>query len=332
MDIPVITHKEIFVIGDVHGCATELNALLDKLPLKRETAIVFLGDYIDRGPASRQVVETLLELGRRLDVFPLLGNHESLLLDLMSAPTSLNSARFIYNGGGATLQSYSKQPGDYLIPDEHLAFLRGLKLAYQSEQHLFVHAGLPDVALDELDEARDRATLLWVRGPFLNSTFSWSKTVVHGHTHVRKVHVDDRRINVDTGCVYDHMLSAIHLPSREVYQVARRAGAEHGYLREPPGSKRKAVRFEGRVDVALSEPRGLPMFNTMNYNDFGLLLRSARSTGTRLLALHQQVEGTIFPNDSYLQVTFKGVVVRVEDASSGFRYGIRFHAPAKSTG
>lgn len=327
MDIPFIPNKELFVIGDVHGCAEELQALLQKLPLSRGCGLVLVGDYIDRGPSSRQVVDTLLDVSANVDVYPLMGNHEALLLDFLDDPTPLHSARFVYNGGGATLQSYCGKPGDYHIPDAHVAFFRSLRLVYQSESHIFVHAGLPDVPLGELDDEEHKETMLWVRTPFHHSTFSWGKTIVHGHSRVPGIQMDTRRINVDTGCVYDNLLSAVHLPSGRVYQVARRGVTDHVYLREPSPSRRRAVRFEGQVDVALSEPRDLPMFRTLNYNDFGLLLVSTRVPDTQVLALHNQVAGTIFPSDDYARVDFRGVVVRVEQAGTEFRYGIQFEQP-----
>lgn len=330
LDIPVIPHGEIFVIGDVHGCADELDALLAKLPLTKQSAVVMVGDYVDRGPASRRVLDTLLELRSRVALYPLLGNHEALLLDFIHDPTPLNSARFIYNGGGATLQSYADRPGDYYFPQAHLELLRSLRLAYQTPTHVFVHAGLPEVPLDQLTEELHRETMLWVRSLFHRSTFSWGKVVVHGHSRVRRVDWQPRRINVDTGCVYDNLLSAIHLPSGEVFEVARRSAGEHEFLRDPPDSKRRAVRFDGRLDVALGEPRGLPMFVTLNYNDFGLLLESARIKNVQVLSLGQGVAGTIFPNDTYARVDFRGVVVRIEEVSGVYRYGIRFDSPAKA--
>ncbi len=328
MDIPVIPQKEIFVIGDIHGCADELTALLDKLPLRPDTAVVFVGDYIDRGPASRRVIDTVLDLGKRVPVYPLMGNHEALLLDFMEEPSPLNSARFIYNGGGATLQSYCEKPGDYDFPETHVAFLLSLKLAYQTDSYVFVHAGLPDLPLNEIHEQAHRETLLWIRGPFHRSSFRWGKTVVHGHSRVPRVEIKPQRINVDTGCVYDNLLSAIHLPSRQVFSVAKRGAVEHTFLREPPESKRRAVRFEGQVDVTLTEPKGLPVFATLNYNDFGLLLVSVRTPDVQVLSVGQEIAGVIFPNDRYVHVQFRGTVVRIEKDGSVYRYGVRFHTPA----
>jgi len=274
------------------------------------------------------VIDLVLELRARAAVYPLLGNHEALLLDCLDDPSPLHVGRFVYNGGGATLQSYSQQPGDYKIPGPHVDFLRSLRLAYQSDAHLFVHAGLPDLPVKELREDEHRETMLWVRETFHRSTFRWGKVVVHGHSRVDDVEVGPARINVDTGCVYENKLSAIHLPSGQVYQVLKRGTVEHGYLREPAASRRKAVRFEGHVDVALSEPRGLPMFTTLNYNDFGLLLVSTRNPEMEVLSVGQHVTGTIFPNDSHVRVSFRGAVVRVENWGVAFRYGIRFDAPA----
>jgi len=124
-----------------------------------------------------------------------------------------------------------------------------------------VHAGLPEPPVDELDEQQDRETLLWIRGPFHQSTYRWGKTVVHGHSRVVQVFMDGRRINVDTGCVYDNLLSAVELPSCRVFQVAKRgvvkvlrSGIRHGpahvdlfYGTPTPGNLKAAERFAANI-------------------------------------------------------------------------------------
>lgn len=328
LTISTIEQEDLFVIGDVHGCVDQLGELLHKLPLGPKSAIVFVGDYIDRGPSSRQVIELILELRRYHRVFPLLGNHESLLLDFIDDPTPLKRARFTYNGGGATLQSYCVESGEFSIPPEHVAFFRSLSLAQQTSSHVLVHAGLPDLPLDAIRLQEQRDTLLWVRGTFHRSTFDWGKTIVHGHSRVPKVHIDPRRINVDTGCVYGGALSAVHLPSLRTYRVPMRAPVTHEYLREPAPSRRKAVRFPGRVDVRLSEPEGLPLFHTLNFNDFGVLLACSTESDSFVLSVHQEVAGTLLPDDERGNVDFRGVVVRVEGAAPPYQYAVQFHAPA----
>lgn len=331
MNIPKIENKDLYVIGDVHGCADEFHALLDKLPLEAHSGIVLVGDYIDRGPKSRDVIDTLLELKQQRDIYPLLGNHESLLLEFLGDPSPSRRARFTYNGGGATLQSYSTEPGNFSIPEEHVTFIRGLPLAFQTSSHLFVHAGLPSVPISELNAEKHRKTLLWVRREFHASTYQWDKVVVHGHSRVAEVYRDERRINVDTGCVYSGKLSALHVPSGRIYQVPRTVSFRHEFLRDSPSSRREAVRFDGQLDIVFTEPEGLPAFQTVNYSDFGVLVECPTKPEEHLLALHAQVVGTLLPRDDSVNINFRGDVVRIDEVAHRNRYAIRFDAPVKAS-
>src|SRR5579864_4865919 len=112
----------LYAIADIHGCDEELRALLKLLPLDRSSRVVFLGDYIDRGPNSAGVVDTILELEEYCQVVCLLGNHELMLREFLDGSDPRLSARFIYNGGGATLASYSNDDGVFVIPEEHVDF------------------------------------------------------------------------------------------------------------------------------------------------------------------------------------------------------------------
>ncbi|MCU0692224.1 MAG: metallophosphoesterase [Polyangiaceae bacterium] len=328
MIIPHIEHEEIIVIGDIHGCADELRELISKLPLDSDCAVVMIGDFIDRGPDSRKVIETVLDLSRSVDLFPLMGNHESMLLEFLNDPWSLQGSRFLLSGGGATLESYSNVPGTFDIPRTHLQFLRGLPMVCESSSYIFVHAGLPNARLADLLDGDHAETLLWVREEFHQSGFEWGKTVVHGHSPVRQVLVTSRRINVDTGCVYDNMLSAIHLPSHRIYSVEKRTLAEHAYLREPPTSRRRAVRFSGQIDVALTQPQGLPIFHTLNFNDFGVLMVNRWAPSSQLLRKNDQIAGVLFPTDRFSRERFTGVVVHVASVDGTYQYGVRFDRPA----
>src|SRR5688500_9784566 len=112
----------LFAIGDIHGCVDELRQLLNQLPRSSESTLVFLGDYIDRGPASREVIDTLLGLAQQDHVVPLMGTHEAMFHDFLRDPHSPGGASFIYNGRSATLASYAN--GDqYVIPESHIECL-----------------------------------------------------------------------------------------------------------------------------------------------------------------------------------------------------------------
>lgn len=213
-----------FTIGDVHGCARELERLLAALPLAEDDTIVFVGDYIDRGPESRAVIDLLLELERRpgiTSVF-LKGNHEDMCLGYLGREGNWGEA-WCLNGGAATLRSYdidARLRGEQAavrVPPAHLAFLERLVPAYFAEGHLIVHAGVrPDVPWAE-QEAED---LLWIREEFILRPHMLPQTVVFGHTPQRHVLVDlPYKIGIDTGCVYGGMLTALELHERRLWQV-----------------------------------------------------------------------------------------------------------------
>lgn len=219
----------IYAVGDIHGCVNKLKrlhlAIQDDAAARRATRriVVYLGDYVDRGPDSAGVVDFLLD--RPLPGFEtiyLKGNHEDFLLRF------LEDARFIeawfMNGGDATLESYdvdifdpalSENRAESLrrrfasaIPPAHLAFYRHLKLWHVEGDYAFVHAGvrpgLPLAAQRDVD-------LLWIRHEFLGSDADFGHVVVHGHTPTWRPDVRPNRIGIDTGAVYGGALTALAL-------------------------------------------------------------------------------------------------------------------------
>ena len=154
-----------------------------------------------------------------------MGNHEAMLADFLDSPGSLGGGMFVYNGGSSTLASYADQLGEYRIPEDHLAFFRGLELCHQTPDYFFAHAGVPEIPLEELDPEEHREELLWTRD-MSESVYAWSKVIVHGHCQQGEPEIAANHINVDTGCVYDGRLTAMELHSRAVYQrAAPAAGA-----------------------------------------------------------------------------------------------------------
>jgi serine/threonine protein phosphatase 1 len=316
----------IFVIGDIHGCSVELDLLLDRLPLGGECSVVLIGDYIDRGPSAKDVVDRLLKLRQEAKVFALMGNHEASLCEFVESPESPEAARFLYNGGGATLASYSNRPGEFDIPEDHLAFFRDLPVIGQSEQFVFVHAGLPDVRVAELDPETHRRDFLWIRHTFLESDFRWGKVVVHGHTPCHEVTLGGSRINVDTGCVFSRKLSAVELKSGKIYEVPRQTENPTRFLQAPAWSRRRAVRFNGQITVTLFG-RGVNVrFRTVNYNEFGVLLEASRHLATHRLCIGDRVRGAVEPTADEA-FHFEGEVVREERTTEVFRYAIKFDRP-----
>lgn len=202
----------VYVIGDIHGCLEPLRALMARLAPRPEDRLVFIGDYIDRGPDVRGVVEYLLGLPGRPTF--LLGNHERMLLDTLETG---DPSLWFENGAEVTLASYGGSVGR--IPPTHLAFFRSLVPYVELEDCVCVHAGLrPGIPLAEqsLDD------LLWIREEFYQHPGPFPKTVVFGHTPLREVFLARDRIGIDTGCVYGGKLTGLKLPSREVVQVPGR--------------------------------------------------------------------------------------------------------------
>ncbi len=172
-----------FAVGDIHGRLDLLersaDAVADWLAERGAVGqVVFLGDYVDRGPDSRAVVEYLMtELGGAATC--LRGNHEQIMLDACAADhVSSEMDMWVMNGGYATLASYGGRRED--VPQSHLDWLAGLPILAQDDHRIFVHAGLmPGVPVEEQDEF----TCLWIRERFLRDTEGFGKHVVHGHTH-----------------------------------------------------------------------------------------------------------------------------------------------------
>lgn len=216
----------VFAIGDVHGCAAELDTLLGGLGLGAGDTVVCVGDYLDRGPDSRGVIDVLLALRARDDLTTtfLKGNHEDMCLGWLGLGGRHGDV-WMANGGAIALASYgltrSQAPDDVraALPPAHLAFLTGLEPYRTDGGHLFVHAGVrPARPLAQQVEE----DLFWIRGEFVHHAHGLPWTVVFGHTPVREVLVDlPEKIGIDTGCVYGGRLTALELPARVVHQVAR---------------------------------------------------------------------------------------------------------------
>jgi serine/threonine protein phosphatase 1 len=203
--------QRIFAIGDIHGCYDQLTALLDRIPIDwTNDKLVFMGDYIDRGPKSYEVVEHLIGLQ---DVHPgivfLKGNHEQMLADYLSGKDRVT---YLYNGGQQTLESYLKHlkpKATHVIPDRHLRFFESLVLFHETDSYIFVHAGMRQkVPLDQ----QVPQDLLWIRDKFIQATYSFGKRVVFGHTPFDEPRVESNKIGIDTGAVYGNKLTCVQLP------------------------------------------------------------------------------------------------------------------------
>jgi serine/threonine protein phosphatase 1 len=193
--------SRLLAIGDIHGCMSQLLNLVEQVELQESDQLVFLGDYIDRGPESAEVIDYLLGLQ---ELFPqtifLRGNHEQMLLDFLNGG---DPTMFLLNGGTKTLASYQVR-GDWPLPERHRTFLESLALFFETEDFIFVHAGLrPGLPLDE----QCSEDLLWIRQEFLKSDYHWEKPIVFGHSPRQEPLISDSRIGLDTGCGHGRKLS-----------------------------------------------------------------------------------------------------------------------------
>ena len=199
-----------FAIGDIHGCLAKLVALLkwcDAIGRAKKARYVFLGDYVDRGPETRGVVEMLIER-QRMDpdgVICLRGNHEQMLLRASRPDRSDRELMtWLKNGGQQTLASYAADDPCEIFPD-HIAWFESLPLRHSEASRMYVHAGVrPGTPLDSQTEE----DLLWIREPFLSSTESHEMFIVHGHTPVKLPDFRTNRLNLDTGACFGGRLTA----------------------------------------------------------------------------------------------------------------------------
>ena len=208
-------------IGDIHGCCRSIKELLKKLEPYKDHQLVFVGDYIDRGPCSRQVVSLMIELQEKRDCIFLRGNHEEMLL---KAVENGHRKLWIHNGGQSTLRSYGLSDQDLDLPEDHMEFYRNTVLYYDTPDYFFVHAGAPPFQSIEksIDDPEAVRYFLWTREHINAIETAWEKTVVFGHTPRSNPIKRPKMIGIDTGCVYSSIgygkLTALVLPEEKFIQ------------------------------------------------------------------------------------------------------------------
>ena len=224
--------KRIYAVGDVHGQADLLRKLFSRIDADlqaypiAESVQVFLGDYIDRGPHSREVLDLLIARRRRHTMLYLKGNHETYAAQFLSNPSILSDWKRV--GGITTLLSYGVTPasGDDLpeqcdtaeafrraLPDSHHRFIHSLALSFTCGDYFFAHAGVrPGVPL----RRQSQHDLLWIREEFLLHEEGFGKIVVHGHTPAKKPDVRPNRINIDTGAYATGRLTCLVLEGDQI--------------------------------------------------------------------------------------------------------------------
>lgn len=233
--MPPLTNRLTYAVGDIHGRADLLVRLLDQVRADRaaraapgRALIVFLGDYVDRGPHSREVIDQLLAFADdpAFESRFLLGNHEDAMLDYLEG--RISGLGWSKHGGDTTLRSYGVEPPREesrsawvarrdafraAVPAAHRAFLERLELVIVQDHLLFVHAGIrPGVALEQ-QEKRD---LLWIRSEFLQAERADSWLVVHGHTPKEEAYAGPGRLCLDSGSYLSGRLTAARFDGGEV--------------------------------------------------------------------------------------------------------------------
>jgi serine/threonine protein phosphatase 1 len=233
--------RRLYCIGDIHGrldLLEELHELIraNAAGFQGRKGVIYLGDYIDRGAQSKQVLDLLIEHPLAgFDAVHLLGNHEQAMLDFLANPRA--AAIWLNFGGQATLMSYGVSIGrlqrstpvellhdelEQRIPRAHLDFLASCRLLYTEGSYCFVHAGIrPGVALEN-QAAED---LLWIRDAFTRSRVNHGCIVVHGHNIAKEAEFRPNRIGIDTGAFHSGLLTALVLEGGEqrLLQTGRRA-------------------------------------------------------------------------------------------------------------
>lgn len=214
----------IFAIGDIHGCAAKLKQLLGRLPFDTgHDTLVFLGDYLDRGPDSKGVLDQLCQLqADGVRVVPLLGNHEYLLLEyhrsvdqaLLPYLRRLGLENTLESYGGASLSALASLD---FMPREHREFLASLLPHWETEEYIFVHAGLRH---DQPLADQDISDLCEIREPFLSQDRDYGRRVIFGHTPFATPLLTPFRTGIDTGAVYGNLLTAVELPALRFHHAA----------------------------------------------------------------------------------------------------------------
>jgi len=219
--------KRTIMISDIHGCMDQFNQLLMKVEFNsKEDQLILLGDYVDRGPHSKKVVDKVIGLVRNHHAIALRGNHDQRFFDLINDEHNDVRAKFIEHGGIQTIQSYFDTNNE--ITDEilnqavetigtnfkhHVDFLSNLPFFYEDNDHIYVHAGINPKYTDwKKQPAHD---FMYIKHEFIRSSFDLKKKVIFGHTRTVDIHglpeiwFSEDKIGIDGGCAYGMQLNCL---------------------------------------------------------------------------------------------------------------------------
>ena len=237
MLLSAASYERVIAIGDLHGQNGPLHRMLQKIDLRSGDFIIFIGDYNDRGPNSKELVQQLIEVSfAHPHVAFLRGNHGDMLLGSLGYSAMVSDmSTWLYNGGFATLHSYGLSRDELnrivslwdeserwaalmkVFPKAHINFFLDLELYVETEHFFFCHAGVdPAVSIEEGKQSPHN--LLWMREHLYTDEPCWEKTLVCGHTPLRDILISEKLICIDTGLHYYGTLSAIDVKSKEVFQ------------------------------------------------------------------------------------------------------------------
>jgi serine/threonine protein phosphatase 1 len=226
-----------YAVGDVHGCYKSLKKLVeDILGIGKEDELYFVGDFIDRGPAGKEVIDYVISLQKEgYQVQAVRGNHEEMLIDAYLYRTPDKYMLWMFNGAEATLNSYGIETHKYRdeaalyeLPESHVDFMRKLPYYIELDDYFIVHAGINFKAEDPFKDTR---SMVWCRDCYNDLSLSGNRSMVHGHTPLPLKQIQsmaerkgENQLNIDAGCVYKGYakmgnLVALDLDNRKVYHT-----------------------------------------------------------------------------------------------------------------
>ncbi|WEK53466.1 MAG: metallophosphoesterase family protein [Candidatus Cohnella colombiensis] len=219
--------KRIIMISDIHGCIDQLNQMLHLIDYNSiHDQLILLGDFVDRGPNSKEVVDRVIELVRKHNAIALRGNHDQRLVDLINGDSSLVKLKFLEHGGIQTLQSYcgiENEISDEILDQaretikthlgDHIDFLGKLPLYHEDNDHIYVHAGLNPNYIDWKNQPEQ--DFMYIKDEFIRSKFDLNKRIIFGHTRTIDIHgtsdiwFSEDKIGIDGGCAYGMQLNCL---------------------------------------------------------------------------------------------------------------------------